>query len=252
MSHRRSQLAIQGMSCANCSQTITDALEKKTGIFEANINFATDEGLIEYDPDVVSLAEIYETIENAGYNPERVSLSIGISDMSCANCAETIESALGSIPGVITAEVNYAIDEAQVEYNTTAVSQEQLYERIEEAGYTPIRDEGNEEQSDQERRDVARQAEIRKQLRLTIFGGILSIPLLFFLVDHYLLSGAITPASIHGIQFGWIEFLLATPIQIVLGWQFYENSYKALIKNNRANMDVLIALGSSTAYLYSV
>jgi len=76
--------------------------------------------------------------------------------------------------------------------------------------------------------------------------------MLFFLAEKFLLGGGILPETVFGVEFGWVEFLLATPVQVVLGWPFYKNSYNALVNNRRANMDVLIALGSSTAYFYSV
>jgi Cu+-exporting ATPase len=250
-SKRRTQLDIQGMSCANCSQTITKALQDLDGVNEANINFATDEGSVEYDSEETSLAAIYAAIDDAGYSAMHTSTSIGITDMTCANCAETNETALEDVPGVISAEVNYATDEAAVKYNPAEVTREQLYEAIEAVGYSPVRDEGGGE-SEQDRRDAARNEEIRRQLRLTLFGAALSIPLLAFLVEKFLLGGGAFPETIFGVEFGWIEFLLATPVQAVLGWPFYKNSYKALVKNRSANMDVLIALGSTTAYLYSV
>ncbi|MFC7222634.1 heavy metal translocating P-type ATPase [Halalkalicoccus sp. GCM10025322] len=249
MSRRKTQLDVQGMSCANCSQTITEALQDLDGVEAANVNFATDEGSVEYDTEETSLAEIYAAIDDAGYGALRTSASIGITDMTCANCAETNETALEDVPGVISAEVNYATDEANVEYNPAEVTREQLYDAIEDAGYSPVRDEGDE--SDRERRDAARDEEIRHQLRLTLFGAALSVPLLAFMVDRLVLGGAL-PETVFGFEFGWIEFLLATPVQLVLGRPFYENSYKALVRNRTANMDVLIALGSSTAYLYSV
>ncbi|WP_254762522.1 heavy metal translocating P-type ATPase [Natrinema marinum] len=251
MSVRTAHLDIRGMSCANCSQTITDALESLDGVREATVNFATDEGTVEYDPEAVSLADIYAAIEDAGYEADREKRSIGITDMSCANCAETNESALEDTPGVIDADVNYATDEAAVEYNPANTSLSALYEAIEEAGYTPVRDEGGDE-SEGERRDAARREEIRKQRRLTIFGAVLSAPFLFFLADKFLLEGAYVPETIFGVSFGWVEFLLATPVYVLLGREFLENSYTALAKNRSANMDVLIALGSSTAYFYSV
>ncbi|QLK24464.1 heavy metal translocating P-type ATPase [Natrinema zhouii] len=251
MSTRTAHLDIRGMSCANCSQTIGDALESLDGVSVANANYATDDGTVEYDSEVVSLAEIYEAIEAAGYSAERASRSIGITDMSCANCAETNESALEDVPGVIDADVNYATDETTVEYNPDDVSLAALYDAIETAGYTPVRDEAGDE-SDQKRRDAARQAELRKQRRLTIFGAVLSAPFLLFLADKFLLGGTLVPETVFGIDFGWVEFLLATPVQLVLGRPFYVNSYNALVKNRRANMDVLIALGSSTAYVYSL
>jgi Cu+-exporting ATPase len=250
MSTRTAHLDITGMSCANCSQTVGEALESLDGVREANVNFATDEGSVEYDPDEVTLREIYDAIEGAGYGAVSETVTIAISDMTCANCADTNETALEAVPGVVEAEVNYATDEAQVRYNPADTDREAMYDAIEDAGYSPVREEGDESGGDA--RDAAREAEIRKQLRLTLFGAALSAPLLFFLAEKFILGGGVVPETLFGVEFGWVEFALATPVQVVLGWPFYKNSYKALVKNGRANMDVLIALGSTTAYVYSV
>ncbi|ELZ12257.1 copper-transporting ATPase [Halovivax asiaticus JCM 14624] len=215
------------------------------------MNFATDEGSVTYDPAKTSLTEIYDAIDGAGYHARRETVSIGISDMTCANCASTNEEALELVPGVVEATANYATDEAQVAYNPAEVDRATLYDTVEEAGYTPIRDDGDDE-TDQDRRDAARNEEIRKHLRLTLFGAVLSLPMLLFMADMILLGGTIFPHSIFGVELSWVEFLLATPVQAALGWPFYKNSYKAIVTNGRANMDVLIALGSSTAYLYSI
>ena len=251
MATRKSQLDVQGMSCANCSGTVGGALEALDGVEEANVNFATDEGTVEYDPEATSLAAIYEAIDRSGYSAIRSSASIGITDMTCSNCAETNEQALEDVPGVISAEVNYATDEATVEYNPAETSCEELYDAIESAGYWPVREDDG-EGSERDQRDAARNEEIERQRRLTIFGALLSAPLVFFLAEKFLLGGGVFPETIFGVDFGWLEFALATPIQALLGREFYENSYKALVKNKSANMDVLIALGSSTAYVYSV
>ncbi len=250
------------MSCANCAGTIQDALESLDGVAEATVNVATDEGSVEYDPEEVSLRELYEAIEDAGYGAVSESVTVGITDMTCANCAETNESALEGTPGVIVADVNYATDEAQVRYNPADVSRGELYDAIEAAGYTPVREgeasmggeesSGDARESSRDARDAAREAEITRQRRLTLFGAALSAPLLVFLADKFLLGGALVPETVFGVELGWVEFLLATPVQLLLGKPFYENSYKALVRNGRANMDVLIALGSSTAYVYSV
>ncbi|MEF8777468.1 MAG: heavy metal translocating P-type ATPase, partial [Natronomonas sp.] len=214
-------------------------------------NFATDEGSVEYDPEEVSLREIYNAIEESGYSAVSETVTIAIADMTCANCAEANATALEETPGVVEAEVNYATDEAQVVYNPADVSLDALYDAIEDAGYSPVR-EDRADDSGQDARDAAREGEIRKQLRLTLFGAVLSAPLLLFMADHLLLGGEVFPETIFGVRFGWVGFLLATPVQAVLGWPFYKNSYKAIVTNGRANMDVLIALGSSTAYVYSV
>lgn len=239
------------MSCATCAQSITESVEGLAGVSEATVNYATDEGTVDYDPDAVELAEIYDAVDDAGYEAVSSSTSIAITDMSCANCAETNQEALEAVPGVLTAEVNYATDEATVEYNPADTDRENLYAAIEDAGYSPVRDDGSGE-SEQEQRDAAREGEIRRQLRLTLFGAALSLPLIAFMVEKLLLGGGALPETIFGVDFGWVEFLLATPVQLVLGRPFYENAYNALVKNRTANMDVLIALGSSTAYVYSV
>jgi Cu+-exporting ATPase len=250
MSERTAQLDIRGMSCATCSQSITDSVEGLAGVSEANINYATDEGSVAYDPEKASLADIYAAVDDAGYEAVSASTTIAITDMTCANCAETNQQALEAVPGVISAEVNYATDEANVEFNPAVTSREELYGAIEDAGYSPVRDDGDE--SEQDQRDTAREGEIRRQLRLTLFGAALSLPLIAFMVEKLVFGGGALPETIFGIEFGWVEFLLATPVQLVLGRPFYENAYKSVVKNRTANMDVLIALGSSTAYIYSV
>ncbi|SDQ05388.1 Cu+-exporting ATPase [Halopelagius longus] len=242
------------MSCANCSKTVSEALRSLDGVEEANVNFATDEGTVTYDPERVTLADIYDAVEEAGYDPVEATASIGIADMSCANCAETNREALESTPGVVRADVNYATDEANVVYNPADASKEDLYDAVDSAGYTPVReDDGDEGDGGSGARDAARNAEMRRQKRLTLFGAALSVPLLAMLVLELFASGVL-PETVPGtdLPFGWVAFALATPVQVVLGREFYENSYKALVKNRTANMDVLIALGSSTAYLYSV
>jgi len=251
MSTRQTHLDITGMSCANCSSTVQETVESLDGVESATVNFATDEGSVEYDPERVSLREIYDAVESAGYEAVSEQVTIAISDMSCANCAETTETALLETPGVVDAEVNYATDEAQVTHNPAEVSRDALYGAIEDAGYSPVREDGDEAGDDESARDAARQAEIRRQLRLTLFGAAFGLPFLFFMADRFLLGGVV-PETVLGVEFGWVELALATPVQAALGWQFYRNAYNALVNNRRANMDVLIALGSSTAYLYSV
>ncbi|NEU58206.1 heavy metal translocating P-type ATPase [Halorussus sp. MSC15.2] len=250
---RTAHLDVRGMSCANCSGTVEDALSELAGVESANVNFATDEGTVEYDPEVVSLADIYRAIEDAGYDPVAQQVTIGITGMSCANCSEANEEALEETPGVVDAEVNYATDEGTVRYNPNDADLEDLYNAIERAGYEPIRENESDEdgQTAGDRREDARDAEIRRQRNLTILGAVLSAPLVFFLLEHYLFDFLLGDAIL-GVPLEWLMFGLATPVQFFLGKEFYENSYNAVVRNRTANMDVLIALGSSTAYVYSV
>ncbi|QLG61636.1 heavy metal translocating P-type ATPase [Halorarum salinum] len=254
MSERtRVTVGITGMTCANCSATIEDALADLEGV-SADVNYATDEATVEYDPERTSLSSVFGAIEDAGYEPIAETVSVGITGMTCANCSGTIEDAVGALPGVFDVDANYATDEATVSYVPSATTRAEIYDAVEAAGYEPIRGDDGEggEASESDRREAAREGEIRRQLRLTLFGAALTAPLLLFMADNLLLGGSLLPDEVAGYSVGWAEFLLATPVQIVLGKPFYENSYKALVKNGRANMDVLIALGSTTAYVYSV
>jgi Cu+-exporting ATPase len=236
------------MSCANCSQTVTEAVQRLDGIEEVNVNYATDEGTVAYDPDVVSLSEIYAAVESAGYTPIAESVTVAVTDMSCANCAETITDRLLATEGVLEADVNYASDEARVRYDPAVVSRSDVYDAIEDAGYSPVRETGDDD--GEGAADAARDAEITRQRRLTLFGAALSIPLSVLMMGG--LVGIPVPDSFFGVGKGWVALLLATPVQVLLGKEFYENSYTALVRNRRANMDVLIALGSTTAFVYSV
>ncbi len=251
MSQRTTHLDLQGMTCANCARTIGDRVGDLDGVESVDANFATDEGRVVYDPDRVALGDIYDAIEEAGYGAATETASIAITDMSCADCADTIEDRLLSTQGVIEASVNVATDEASVTYNPVDTSLTDLRDAIREAGYSPVETD-EEATSDAERRDLARQAEQRKQLYLTLFGAALALPLLVVLVDTIVFGGEYVPATIGGVEIGWFELLLATPVQVVLGWPFYRSAANALVRNRTANMDVLIALGSTTAYVYSV
>ncbi len=257
MSERRTRLELTGMSCANCAGSIEERVGDLAGVSEVTANYATDEGSVTYDPEAVSLAEIFDAVEDAGYGVVRETVTFGITDMSCSNCADSSEEALLDAPGVVDATVNFATDEARVEYNPAAVDRSALYDAVEDAGYSPVREEDGDDdadsggQSGQSRQDVARNEEIERQKRLTLFGAALSLPLVAMMAVE-LLSLGVLPETVGPIPMGWVAFLLATPVQVILGREFYENSYKSLVKNGRANMDVLIAMGSSTAYLYSV
>jgi copper-(or silver)-translocating P-type ATPase len=244
---------------------VQDALSSLAGVEAVSVNVATDEAAVTHDPTIVSVTQLYDTISSAGYNPLAERTSMGVSDLSCSSCAQTVECALESSPGVLTADVNAAIDEAQIRYNPAVMTVDDLADIIDGAGYTPIDDRSDTDNNhdmttdsdtnntDANTRETARRAEIHRQRRLTLFGAALATPLIIFMSLHLLVPSAI-PATIPytTIPFGWAAFAFATPIQVVLGREFYENSYTAIVRNRTANMDVLIALGSSTAYLYSV
>lgn len=235
------------MSCATCSATVEEAVESIDGVSSVNANFATNEATLKYDPDEVSLAEIYESIETTGYEPERDRATIDILGMSCATCADTNERAIESVPGVISADVNFASDEAYIEYNPVDSSLTNVYDAIERAGYEPVRGERDEDQ--RERRERAIERERRKQWRLVVGGGILTTPFVPVMAEK--LGLVAIPETVFGISVGWLEFALATVLMATLGWQFINGAYRAAVTNHRTNMDTLVAIGTSAGYVYS-
>jgi Cu+-exporting ATPase len=241
-------LEIEGMSCATCVGNVESAVDALDGVDEVSANFASDEGSVTYDPAAVSLNEIYEAIENSGYEPVRETQSIEIGGMSCATCSKTNKEAIESVPGVIEATVNFASDEATVEYNPVDTEIDKIYEAIEDAGYEPVRP-TDEEDSDGEQRESVAQREMEKQWKLVVFGGILTAPFLVVMVDMFV--AGFLPEAVAGISLGWIEFGLATALMATLGKEFLVGAYHAGVNNRQTNMDTLVSMGTSVGYVYS-
>ena len=249
MSQRRAQLEISGMSCATCSGNIEEAVGDLDGVSEVSANFASDEGVVAYDPERVSLAEIYEAIENAGYTPERANTSIPVTGMSCATCAETIEDTLADTPGVLDSDANFASDEVLLTYNPADIEMDTVYDAIEDAGYDPVRDEGGDMTEERER---AVERELDRQRRLVLGGAVLTAPFIVMMIEMLpMVDVALLPHTVFGVDFGWIEFGLATILMATLGREFIEGAYRALVNNRQANMDTLVAVGTATGYIYS-
>ena len=262
MSTRRAHIEIGGMSCATCSKTVSEAVEALDGVEEASVNFATDEGTVAYDPEVVGLDAIYEAIRDAGYDPTAESATVAITGMSCTNCADAVESAVSDVPGVIAVSVNSASDEARVEYNPTDADLPAIYDAVEAAGYDPVRevgpgaetgdDEGSGDAatgSGESARRSAVQRELERQRRLVIGGGILTIP--FWLLMGSMLGFYAVPETIAGVDRGWFELAIATVMMATLGREFISGAWRALSKSRDVNMDTLVAVGSSAGYLFS-
>src|SRR6056297_3616148 len=137
MTDRTIRLELTGMSCANCSGTIEDRVGSLAGVSSVDANYATDEGSVTYDPEQVSLGDIVGAVHDAGYGVDTETTTIGITDMTCSNCAQANTEALERVEGVAAADVNYATDEAQVTYLPSMVSPSDLYAAVEDAGYSP-------------------------------------------------------------------------------------------------------------------
>ena len=251
MSTRRAHLEITGMSCSTCSGSVEDAVRDLEGVESVNANYATDEGTVAYDPEEISLAAIYDAIDAAGYEAAKETASITVMGMSCSTCSEAVGDAAEALPGVVRADVNFASDEARIEYNPSDVSRAAIYRAIEDAGYEPVRDTGDSAQETSQR-ERAVEKELRRQRRLVIGGGILTLP--FVPIMLAMLGLAPPPHELLGIEMVWVdalEFVLATALMATLGKEFLVGAYRAFSNDRRANMDTLVAMGTSAGYVYS-
>ncbi len=237
-------LPITGMTCANCVATVERNLKKLDGVYVVNVNLASERATLEYDPSVLSQGAIFDRIQRAGYGVALGEARIALQRLSDASDATRLENALRERNGIHTISVNVASEEVRVQYIPTVISQAEIRQAIRDAGFGVL--EGDGEMEDVERQ--AREAEIQRQRRLLILGISLTLPLFLLSMSRDL---GLLPVSIASPFVDWLMFALATPVQFYVGWQYYVGAYKSL-RNGSANMDVLIAMGSSAAYFYSL
>lgn len=238
-------LKIAGMSCAACAARIEKGLARLDGVELATVNFAAEKAGITFDPAKLKLSDIGEKIEKLGFQVVADKAEFKISGMSCAACVARVEKSLRSMPGVYRATVNFAAEKAAVEYSAGALTVGELQERVRRIGFEAhnIAD-----ASEADREKKVRREEIRNQRFRLIFSAVLSLPLLGAMIFHTLgIMGSISQVLMNP----YVQLALATPVQFVAGWPFYRGAYAAL-KNGSANMDVLVAMGTSAAYFYSI
>lgn len=240
MTEQSVTLEIAGMHCAACAQSIEKALRRLAGVVEAKVNFAAEAARVTFDPQQVNAPLLIKAVAEAGYaarlrghQPQRIRLRLG--GMHCASCVQRIERRLKTSPGVVSATVNLATETVDVTFDPSETSIKRLIATVQDTGYSA--EAAGEQPPDEQ--EQARAAEIRRQGRLFALGVVVSVPL-------FILSAWFEFPSRLYVLFG-----MATVVQLVLGGQYYRNSYRSL-KHGSANMDVLIAMGSSAAYLYSV
>jgi copper-(or silver)-translocating P-type ATPase len=244
MSQKEVTLQITGMTCAACAAKIEKGLKKIEGVVDANVNLALEKTKIKYDPDKTDVTKFKEKVRSLGYNVISDKVEFDITGMTCAACAYKIEKRLNKLDGVEKATVNFALESVLVEYNPDQISSLDMKEAIKKLGYTLVqKQEKTGDQVDY------RQKEIEKQQGKFIFAAILSFPLLWAMVSHFEFTSFIWLPDM--LKNPWVQFALATPVQFIVGKQFYVGAFKAL-RNKSANMDVLVALGTSAAYFYSL
>lgn len=239
---KKTNLKIEGMTCATCSTRIEKGLNKMDGV-EAALNLTLEKASISYDPTKVTLEEIENKIKDLGYKVAKEKIELDITGMTCAACSTRIEKGLNKINGVYEASVNLAMERAAVEFNSDEVDIDDFVKKIRDLGYdAKVRGDEHEEEA-----ASAKDKELKQKKKKLIISSILSFPLLWSMLGHFGLE-ELTPEILMN---PWFQLVLATPVQFYIGYQFYHGAYAAL-KNKSANMDVLVALGTSAAYFYSV
>ena len=247
MSDKQVTIPVTGMSCANCALNIERNVKKLAGIKEANVNFVTQQATIAFDPQQVQLDRLAASIHDLGYGVATAHVELPVTGMSCANCAMNIERTLKKkVPGVVQASVNFAAERAFVEYIPTIATTDDFIVAIEKAGYGVIRPG---ESLDAEDAELAtRTSEIKDQTRKFLVGAIFTAPLFCLSMGR---DFGLLGLWSHALWVNWLFLVLATPVQFYTGWDYYTGGWKSL-KNASANMDVLVAMGSSVAYSYSL
>jgi Cu+-exporting ATPase len=229
----KAHIHITGMTCTTCAATIEKGLAKTLGVEQAKVSFASEKASVEYDPTKVDLAKIKNTISQIGYGVATKKSIFPVGGMTCAACIARVEKALLSVPGVISASVNLASEKATVEY-TEGTDIADLKQAVKEAGYEL----GSEAETLEDVTTSAKR-EIRTVRNRLILAATLAVPIfaLMWLPDF---AGKV-----------YLLWALATPVQFWAGWRFYRGAWGAL-RHRTADMNTLIAVGTSAAYFYSV
>ncbi|MHB8155792.1 MAG: heavy metal translocating P-type ATPase [Desulfocucumaceae bacterium] len=243
MGEKKVTLKLQGMECSACAARIERQINKMDGVTEAAVNFAVEKVTVNYDPERVGVEDFIKEIVGLGFKVAAQRTELKVGGMTCAACSARVERTLGSLEGVFSANVNLAMERATVEYDPGRITPSDLKKAVENAGY---RAEDPDRGIDVDREKLERERETRRQKGFLLLSATFSLPLLVMMFSellHFYL-----PPIFHNNIF---MFALATPVQFVAGFQFYRGAYKTL-SHGSANMDVLVVLGTSAAYFYSV
>ena len=241
----RLDLGLSGMTCASCAATIRKGLSSLRGVTAANVNFASERASLQYDPKVASAQQFANTIADLGYQAQTEKLILPVEGMTCAACAAKIEKALSALEGVVGVHANLATERATVEYFPAAVGLSGFEEAVRSAGpYRILKVE--EGPSLEDREQIARKRHYRALKRRFVFSAVLAGLILVGTFHRFVPVLAEVPSTTMFV----LLFLLTTPVLFWAGLPFYRGFWGAL-KHMAADMNTLIAVGTSAAYLYS-
>ena len=246
-------LKIEGMTCAACAKAVERASKKLEGVADANVNFATEKLSVSFDESKVNIQDVQAAVEKAGYKAlmEAANRTLKIEGMTCASCAKAVERASRKLEGVLEANVNFATEKLNISFEPSKVKLSDIKKAIEKAGYKALEEETAVD-TDKEKKEK----EIKALWNRFLVSAIFAVPLLIIAMGPmigeklgYMPPPAIDPMDYPQV-FSIIQLLLVLPI-MVAGRKYFTIGFKALFKRS-PNMDSLIAIGSSAAFLYSV
>jgi Cu+-exporting ATPase len=232
-------IPVTGMTCASCVRRVERALTKKDGVAEASVNFAAEKASLAYDPKATNPGELVGSIRDAGYDADVRETTLGVTGMTCASCVGRVERALEKVPGVLEASVNLANERATIVYLAGEVTPRDLEEAVEGSGYGVVREEEASVEDTREREYKKLKADFLLAAVLTALILVGSLPMMLGLEPP--------------VPMMWLNpvlLVLATPVQFWAGRRFYRGAWGAL-KHGQANMNTLVVMGTSAAYLYS-
>jgi len=229
-------LPVTGMTCASCAAAIEKGLAGLPGVNRSNVNVASEDVSIEYDPQKIDIKTLVRAISDVGYGVGLEKTTFGVGGMTCASCVANVEKALAKVPGVISASVNLASEKATVQYVRGETGMADLRSAVEAAGYSVLDEQREEQRVDD---DILKVQNAKRRFMFAIIPSGVAWTLM-------LLSMAVTIPG-----YGLIIAVLGFPVVFLVGWPTHLASLKA-IRSRRANMDVLISLGSVPPYFMGI
>ncbi len=276
------KLNVQGMHCQSCEILVTEELKELLGVTAVQISAKDGQGILKTTSNSVTVSDIVQAIKRAGYEstvtedhsmhqasnqgflkeeavqlpapavlmPVRESgenrkISLSLSGMHCSSCAGIIEKSLKKVSGVAQANVNFAAEKAVITFDSSQVKVSALVAAVQKVGYKAEEVDAKDTEYDSKKR----QAEIKSYFKKFVISAVLSAPMLYFMFFDFFnwMPGKATFLPYVGI----VSLILSTPVQFIMGKGFYKGMWSAL-RMKTFNMDSLIAIGTSTAYFYSL
>ncbi|MBE2199499.1 MAG: heavy metal translocating P-type ATPase [Anaerolinea sp.] len=248
------ELPIAGLTCGTCVTTVERSLQAVPGVATAHVNFSLGQAHVTYNPEQADVSDFIGAVKKAGYNVGTAEMRVRISPgLHCASCVGFIEEALNSVPGVLATTVSPGTDTALIRYVPEQVDFAAVQAAVESTGYQAARPVEQEESVDEE--TAAHQREYQSLLRKFWFAAIISVPVMLVAYPElpWLYLPNLFVGEVSETLIRWLFILsgvVTLPVMVYSGRQFFTGGWAAF-KHHSADMNTLIALGTSAAWIYS-